>query len=187
VLDDFNRPNGPVGGQWPVNTASDAFSIENQRLVKNTESIVPQAMLWPEHFNADQEAFVTLSDVDFTFKEMQLTLKAQNPSTSCLSISVLYSPSTGMVHVFTCRNGPNGDDWIDHGKKQLTYLPGDRLGGRARANGQVEVYKNDELVAEYSVASWEFASQGGYIGISGDIAGMVKSFDDFGGGTLGCN
>lgn len=181
VLDDFNRPDGLVGGDWTLNPAKNAFSIEAQRLVKNTGDLVAQVMLWPSVFGPDQEAFVTLSEVDISFKEMQLTLKAQNPSSSCSSISVLYSPLTGQVEVWVCDS-----TWVKQGSKAVPFVAGDQLGARAYANGAVEVFKNGQSVATYSVASWDGSKLGGFIGLSADIYGMVKSYDDFGGGSFDC-
>jgi hypothetical protein len=183
MRDDFNREDGVVGGSWSVNPASNAFSIENGQLVKNTDSTILQVMLWPVQFGPDQEAFVTLSEIDTTFTEMVLTLKAQNPSSTCSSVSVLYAPSTGQVEVWLCETA---NQWVKQGGKAVLFQAGDRLGGRARANGVVEVYRNSEQVAEYSVANWSAASNGGYIGISPDVYGKVRSYDDFGGGTFEC-
>lgn len=184
VLDDFNRADGVVGGQWPVTSASNAFSLESGRLVKTTDLTILQSMLWPTLFGEEQEAFVTLTEVNPIFQEMILTLKAQNPSTSCQSISVLYSPANGQVEVWYCDTGTN---WHKQGFKAELFAPGDRLGARAHATGIVEVFHNEQKIAEYDLSSWAGSKLGGYIGISPDMVGMVESYDDFGGGDIACS
>lgn len=183
VLDDFNRADGVVGGQWPANPASNAFALQSGRLVKTTNETILQSMLWPTLFGEEQEAFVTLTSVDPDFQEMILTLKAQTPSSSCQSISVLYAPDDGQVQVWYCDTGTN---WKQQGVKAVLFAPGDRLGARVHATGVVEVFQNEEKIAEYDLSVWSGSTKTGYIGISADMLGLVDGYDDFGGGNVTC-
>ena len=65
----------------------------------------------------------------------------------------------------------------------VTFVDGDRLGARAYADGTVEVFRNDQLLATRDVSSWPYYADGGYIGLW-FIGAEDAILDDFGGGTL---
>ena len=74
--------------------------------------------------------------------------------------------------------------WVLHGDYiPVTFNDGDQFGARAKADGDVEVYKNGVLLGVRNVSSWEYYAGGGRIGIwFVDVTGAL--LDDFGGGTL---
>jgi hypothetical protein len=62
-------------------------------------------------------------------------------------------------------------------------VDGDKMGARAYADGTVEVYKNDILLATRDVSSWSHYANGGYIGLW-FINATDAVLDDFGGGPI---
>jgi hypothetical protein len=57
-------------------------------------------------------------------------------------------------------------------------------GARAKANGDVEVYKNGVLQGTVSVTAWPYYNSGGYVGLWFDSTSSDALLDDFGGGTV---
>ena len=100
----------------------------------------------------------------------------------CDSIEVYYNAPSQKVHVETCLGG-NG--WTQQGADiAATLVPGDIFGARAHADGTVEVFRNDALLATRTLGPWPFKDASGRIGVSclGYTEGQL--WDDFGGGTL---
>jgi hypothetical protein len=62
-------------------------------------------------------------------------------------------------------------------------MAGDRLGARARSDGNVEVFRNGVRVGIISVSGWPYASAGGRIGMRLVNARNTR-LDDFGGGNM---
>ncbi len=179
VLDDFDRPDGLVGGRWVGGTGW--FSIANRRLHKDTAQ-GDQMLAWPDFFEADQELFVTLSEIDPTVTEMKLVMKAAtfDYCAGAGALEVFYSPTRSAVAVFTCAQYV----WTQHSEAAVGFAPGDRFGARAYADGLVEITRNGEVVDTASITTYDRFDEGGYIGVSADVAVAVSSFDDFGGGSL---
>ncbi len=165
VLDTFNRADGAIGSNWSGFTS--AYAIASNQLDVVTSG-------WDNHiywkngdtpFGADQEVFVTLSQLDTdTGAEQQLLLKSQiNTSYGNGVIAVLYDHPNQVAQVWTY-DTTNG--WVQHGTDiSVTFNIGDQFGARAKANGDVEVYKNGSLLATRSVTSWLYYDDGGYIGL----------------------
>ena len=65
----------------------------------------------------------------------------------------------------------------------VTFNNGDQFGARAKANSDVEVYKNGELLATRNVSSWQYYANDGYIGMW-FINASDAILDNFGGGTF---
>jgi hypothetical protein len=140
-------------------------------------------ILWQaDQFGADQEAFVTFSNIDPGAGEQDLLLKSQSP-TSWLSgvLEVLYNPAAGIVQVWTYAPGPGWQKWGQD--IPVTFANGDQFGARALADGTVNVYRNGVLIASRNISSWQFASSGGYIGLWYVNASNATA-DDFGGGNV---
>lgn len=175
VLDDFDRPDGPVGGAWAGGAAG--FAIADSAL---TPGSTASSEVWDGAvFGPDQEAhlvFVTPPALG----EADLMLKVQGLSWSDGHIEVRYDPDLQQVRVNTYAPGqgwqPRGGPW------PLVLGAGDRLGARARANGLVELFENGVRFATTSVGNWPFASAGGRLGLT--LAGSPGArLDDFGGGS----
>ncbi len=177
VVDNFNRANGPIGANWSGSTSGYAIAA-NQLDVGSTQDIY-----WnPSSFGADQEVFVTLATIDPNGAEMGLVLKSQS-STSFNSglIEVLYDPVGRRVQVWTYQSSQG---WVQRGADlSVTFVNGDQFGVRARANGQVEVYRNGASLGTRDVTAWSNYASGGYIGLF-FIGAPNTLLDNFGGGTM---
>jgi RHS repeat-associated protein len=76
----------------------------------------------------------------------------------------------------------SGDDSFCEEGGPVTFANGDRFGARARADGIVEVYRNDSLLGMCDVSGWPDYASGGYVGLW--LVGASNTLlDDFGGGT----
>ncbi|HUM68409.1 MAG TPA: hypothetical protein PLK31_06140 [Chloroflexota bacterium] len=178
ILDDFNRPNGPLGSNWSGATAN--YAITSTRLLVspgNDEDIYWNA----SPFGVGQVVSVTLSTIDAAAEEIGLILKAQNITDAPPAlIDVFYNPAGGYVQVWTYSETQS---WNQRGTNiPVSYSNGDVFGAHARANGQVEVYKNGQLIDSRDVTDWPFYAYDGYIGLFNINAGTTI-LDDFGGGT----
>jgi PKD repeat protein len=175
VLDNFNRANGAIGGNWIDQTAR--FTISANVLVP---AVGESYIEWnPASFGANQEAFVTLSTVAAASQEHNLMLKTQGTTWSTGHIEVSYSRANNNVSIFTF-TPPSA--WTLMGTfNGVTFAAGDQFGARALSDGTVRVYKNGALIGTSSVAT--YAGQGGRIGLSVSDASSSR-FDDFGGGNV---
>jgi len=174
VLDDFNRPDGQLGGQWLVDTPG-AYTIAGNQLAYSTGD--PGVMIWPAQFGATQEAFITFGTVESTDMEHELILKSQGGMVQeCESIQVDYT--SGGVDVVRCTGG----NFVYIGTVNVTFSVGDQLGARARADGMVEIYKNGTLLQTLDANAWPFAKGGGRIGFASYGVMKAGAFDNFGGG-----
>jgi 5'-nucleotidase len=180
LLDDFNRANGPIGDNW----FGDKFHnrISNNQLLVQSNSLGSD-LYWKEKLGADQEVFVTFTDVNEKGGGQGLLLKVQGyRSLGKGYIKVLYVPWKKVVQVWTWewprkRLEKYGDDI------PVTFSDGDTFGARALANGVVEVYQNGTLIGTRDIAPWRFYEKGGYVGLR-LIHAKGAVLDDFGGGTL---
>ena len=175
VLDDFNRPNGALGGSWGDNLAG--LAIGANALVSNGSAAT--AVWTGSVFGPDQEAFVTLTTLTGGTAEHALLLEVQGTSASSGHVRVRYDATLSGVRItsFAPATGT-----VSHATIPAAFQPGDRLGARAYSNGMVEVFRNGVSVGSASVASYPFASLGGRIGLA--LTGATSSrLDDFGGGA----
>lgn len=177
VLDDFNRPDGAVGGAWVDGTASFAISNQELELVQLTGSMVWSGAV----FGPSQEAYVTFSAIDPATQEQNLMLKVQGPSWVDGHIEVRYDPRVPGVYVSTYAPVGGWVAWA--GPIPVTFQPGDQFGARALADGTVEVYRNGAMLSSVSVAGWPYATFGGSLGMT-VTAAYTGRFDDFGGGDV---
>lgn len=144
-------------------------------------------MYWsPTSFGVNQEAFVTLSNVDTAGTEQDLLFKVQGgtPNWANGVIEVSYDAATHQVVVWTYR--PDRPNWQSYTAISVTYQNGDRFGARVLSNGQIQIYRNCILIGTITLDSGDrtfFNSKGGRIGVWYLGAGNAY-FDDFGGGTL---
>ena len=175
VLDTFDRSNGSVGNNWLGTTSG--YSIASNLLDVGSGGDI----FWSTTaFGANQEAFVTLTNVDSAAAEIDLILKSQS-STSWGSglLEVLYDAGGHRVQVWTYSSSQG---WVQRGADiPVTFVIGDQFGARAEVDGTVSVYRNGILLATRSVSAWTHAASGGYIGLWFVSAGNAL-LDDFGGG-----
>lgn len=180
LLDDFNRANGSIGSNWSGNTFG--YNIASNQLSVDYSGSNSDIYWSNEPFGADQEAYVTLTDMDTGAWEQNLLLKAQSDNTWGDGVlEVLYDPSGQRVQVWTYE-WPQG--WVQHGVDiPVTFVDGDQFGARALADGTVDVYRNGELLATRDMTSWSHYADGGYVGLW-FIGAENAILDNFGGGTL---
>ena len=180
ILDDYNRANGAIGSNWSGNPSK--YAIASNQLLVTSNDANSDIYFSGQAFGADQEAYVTFANVYATAAEQDLILKSQsNTPWGSGMIEVLYDAPNQRIQVWTWE-WPAG--WEQHGADiPVTFVNGDTFGARALANGNVEVYKNGELLGTRDVTSWSYYAQGGYIGLWFVGAQNVR-LDDFGGGAL---
>jgi glucose/arabinose dehydrogenase len=176
VLDNFNRADGAIGANWADQTAPLLISGNRLSITNNNATTVWRGGT----FGPDQEAYVTLVSAPPNAFEQDLMLKVQGFSWSGGHIEVRYDATASKVFVSTYTPASG---WKTLASFPVTFVPGDRLGARARANGTVEVYRNTTLVGSTSAASWSYIALGGNIGLTLDALTAV-TLDDFGGGTI---
>ena len=182
VLDDFNRPDGPIGGQWVDNTTG--LLVDGGELTQTFGLAAPVFNSTP--FDANQEGYVTLSEISPTSPHHTLMLKVQGTSFTGGHIQIRYEPSFPRITVATY--APS-ESWVTRGElNPVTVAAGDRLGARAYSNGTVQVFRNSTLLGTFSMGTWPFAGDGGRLGLVLQDGASAR-FDDFGGGAalLGFN
>ena len=140
-------------------------------------------------FGANQEAFLTFTDLGATSTEKGLLLKITGTTLSDAAyIRVTYSGGT-----VTVRTLAPGQGVQTRGTVATSFAVGDTLGARTLSDGTVLVYKNGVQIGNFDVTAgsnpWPIAraQSGGWIGawFSGSFSGSGDArFDNFGGGTM---
>jgi len=178
VLDNFNRANGAIGSNW-IGQNDSSFTVSSNQLAINSSGLDSFVAWSLASFGADQEAYVTLSQLSASGTEQGLLLKTAADASAALK--VVYAASANVVRVFTYTSATG---WVQRGSDiSVTMNNGDQLGARAKANGHVEVYRNGSLLGTVSVTAWAPYSGGGYIGLwYSNVSGAIV--DDFGGGNV---
>ncbi len=177
VLDDFTRPNGPLGGSWIAETQGLVVDAAGLMMTDPYSSAVWDGGV----FGPNQEAFLTFRDVVANGTENNLMLKVQGQIWSAGYIEVRYDATQSSIRVATYLPGSG---WTNHGSAIPALLDdGDQLGARADSLGQVTVFVNGLTVGTASIAAWPYATLGGRIGfiLSGTGA---NHYDDYGGGDV---
>jgi hypothetical protein len=193
VLDDFNRADGALGGDWAGNTGTDNFAILGQEV----QVLLDGTLYWDDaSYGPDQEAFATLTKVEPTATEQALILKfggANSPGNNRAElIKVVYENANGSVQIWTKEDR---QEWVLQAAFGATFADGDVMGARAQADGTVSVFQNGLLIGSRNLragsAPWADAliSGGGqigvwYSGIDFITTGIDARFDDFGGGDM---
>jgi hypothetical protein len=180
ILDDFNRADGPIGSNWSGFTS--AFNIGSNQLLANTGGLDNHIYWGNESFSEDQEAYVTISQVNTENWELSLMLKSQsNTSYEDGAIEVFYLANTDLLQVWSF---DSNSGWIQYGADiPVVFSNGDQFAARTYSDGKLELYKNDVLFAIRNMSSWAFSGSGGYIGVWFANAAN-QALDDFGGGSL---
>ena len=180
ILDTFNRANGAMGHNWSGNKTKYTINANQLKVISNASN---SDVYWASQaFGADQEAYITFSDISATATEQDLLLKSQSNTTWGHGVlEVLYDAPNQRAQVWTYEWH---EGWVKHGADiPVTFVDGDQFGARAFADGIVEVYKNGILLATRDITSWLYYDQGGYIGLW-FIGAQNAKVDDFGGGAL---
>jgi PKD repeat protein len=177
VLDDFNRSDGTPGEDW--SSASNNYEIVAQHLVG--EQAYDDYLFWAATpYGADQEAFVTLTEVNAESGHPSLALKSSSNVWLDRLLKIEYDAAQHLVWV-TTYNWENG--FAHYGAAiPVTFVNGDQFGARATADGVVEVYRNGSLLATRDISAWPYAGSSGYVGVSVDATEVA--LDDVGGGSV---
>ncbi|MGD8626740.1 MAG: choice-of-anchor Q domain-containing protein, partial [Anaerolineae bacterium] len=193
VLDDFNRADGALGANWAGNTGIENFAILNQEV----QVLLDGALYWDAAtFSADQEAFLTLTQMEPTTSEQALILKfggANSPTSNRAAwIKVVYEDASGSVQIWTKEDRA---DPVLQAALGVSFADGDVLGARAEMDGTVSVFKNGALIGSRNLKAgaqpWADARIAGggqigawYAGIDFATTGIDARFDDYGGGSM---
>jgi uncharacterized repeat protein (TIGR01451 family) len=174
VLDDFNRADGPVDGNWSGSLSN--FQIQNNQLAP----LYPGSYIgltWNESFGADQEAYLTIASLS-SAEWIGLFLKSNGNGNG---IDVLYSEESHALDVYYGNDGV----YTTVGIIPYDLDDGDQLGARVDANGIVTVYVNGMLVATLDASGYQYNAQGGQIGLYVEqYFTNATRIDDFGGGNV---
>ncbi len=185
VLDNFNRRDGAIrtsATPWSGSEGLGGYSIRSNKV----QVFGGGPIYWNgPSYGTNQEAFVTLSNVDPNGGEHDLMFKVQGNTPNWRNgvIEVVYKAQTNTVQVSTYVPSRG---WVDYSTNALTFQNGDQFGARVLNNGEVWIYKNSLLVVKVSLISTDqtfFNNKGGRIGLWFlNVPNAI--LDDFGGGTL---
>jgi hypothetical protein len=175
VLDSFNRANGSLGSNW-LGLTGPYLIVNNQVNVNNGEDIY-----WSTSFGVNQEVFVKLVAIDQAASEIDLLLKAQGTYYTSGLLEISYNPAGQRAQVWSYSPSQG---WQQYGADiPVALVNGDQFGARATSNGQVQVYRNGQLLAIRDTSSWAFTANGGRGGLW-FVNDATSAIDDFGGGNV---
>lgn len=178
LRDPFDRSDSSsIGENWGGDTSS--YSVSSNALAVGTGN---HPILWQDSYGTDQFAFITMTHVDEDGGGQGLILKSQSAtSASSGDIEVLYDAVNHVVRVMT---SAAGQGQVQRGADiPVTFVDGDQFTARARADGMVEVYRNEQLLGTRDITAWPYYAQGGYTGLR-FVDASDALVDDFGGGTV---
>ena len=170
ILDNFNRQD--LGSNWSGDGTS--WGIVANHL-QCGYCLFPE--FWTELYGASQEAYLTITSFSPATDEVNVVMKAQDPS--CNQIEIRYAPVDKQIRIDYCFDGT----WRSTASFDRTLQPGDRFGGRANADGTVDIFVKGTAVKQYDLHDFPYKS--GHIGVSGATPdGTQIAVDDFGGGNF---
>ena len=205
ILDDFNRPDGPLGSNWAGRLSG--YRINDHHGVVRTYGLI----YWqPESYGPDQETCITLTRINPKSRQHGILLKAQELNNWRKgAILVGYNARSGIVDVKARDVGNHKWNLIGSFTPLVPVVDGDQLRAQAWADGTVEVFINDISIGTADAGSF-YVDKGGQIGLwfrggqvgnddnddkdedillqeelqDEKITGRRAFFDDFGGGNL---
>lgn len=187
VLDDFDGPRLFLGPEWSGRKGLRSYHvIHDQAYADDGGAIYWQARA----FGVDQEAFVTLTNVDQDGRRQGFVLKAQGPGPESEPdytngmIVVTYDAREFAVKVKTFI--PRGGEWTSYRPVRAKFRDGDQFGVRVYSSGQVRIYRNHLPLGTVTLNAVDqsfFNRREGRIGLLFDASSGRAVFDDFGGGT----
>jgi hypothetical protein len=184
ILDDFNRGNGSLGGNWSGATNPGVYRIDNQEAQVRSSG----GIWWSgQTFGVNQEAYFTMTKIVPTASEHALLLKLNGTaptSNNASYIKVAYNPSSASVVVSTKAARVNP---VVQATVPVNFAVGDILGARAETGGWVILYKNGEPFSSLNVQNTWTPTQGNSnVGVNyiGPTTQNDARFDDFGGGNV---
>jgi len=177
ITDNFNRANGAVGATWASWTGTTSgYSIVNNALVAGAGD---NYLVWSQAAGPAVEASVKLTSINAGAQEIDLVLKSV--TANWYDGSVIISYNSGQLQVWSAVTG----NWTQHNGITVQLAAGDILGGRIRANGMVEIYRNGTLIGSTIATGWPYLNTTGFSGVW-VVNGAGTTFDDFRAGALTC-
>jgi hypothetical protein len=180
MLDNFNRTAASrLTGNWAG--ALTGYGLTGTRLDVKTGGIV----YWKTSYGASQAAQIALTTIAPASGESYGVLLKWNPSTGT-GVKVAYIPSSSTGGTVSLQKRVSGA-WQTIATQSVTVASGSPvvLTGQVKDDGKVNAFINGAFVKQASAGS-QFASSGGYIGLSLD--GAPNAFaDDFKGGNVQVN
>lgn len=206
VLDDFNRPNGPIGPNWKGTTA-----LSRIRVFDNTAQVRgPGQQVWvPGTFEPAQEARITIPMLPSSFSTTGLLLRITGETDAgalgspSSYVEVAYAPYLGGVLVRTKDAGSSA--LTIRGLFSMPLAAGDELIARIDAGGRLTILQRPTggpttITATVDLSGrcsslnvpvlcilrpWAQAQgTGGRIGLRTTLTPVEARLDDFGGGGL---
>ena len=178
VLDDFNRPNAPLGAPWIGLTSG--LILDQDQMVQGSGTYA--SPVWGGlAFGPDQEAFVTLDAITPGAPEHDLMLKIQGASWNAGHVKAIYDDTYKKVYVMTYTPGVGWQSYP--GSIPVTFSAHDVFGARALSTSDIQIYRNGLRLGTLSVRGWPYAALGGRIGLLLGNAALSR-LDNFGGGTV---
>jgi hypothetical protein len=161
ALDNFNRADGPIGANWEGKKGKSKYHILNNAV----EVKVGGPVYWkPQAYGPEQRACVTLTDIDSGgFHGVLMKAQGAKPKWNKGAIIVFYDNLNWMGRVGVKTFVPDVG-WTTLALFDIELLDGQQLGGRALADGVVEVYVNSILVGTADAGPF-FVDKGGAIGM----------------------
>ena len=95
--------------------------------------------------------------------EHDVLLRVQGASFPTSHLEVRYDHAARLVRVATYTSGTG---WQNRAQWSRTFVAGDTLGAEVDSAGTVQAYHNATLVGSVSIASWTYATSGGYVGLT---------------------
>jgi hypothetical protein len=188
LLDDFDRPDGPLntGGvtRWidEDHRGLDTYLISGKRLASNASTAVP--IWWSTPFAGaatTTEAFITIVSLGPDVTDFSLLLAAQTLS-FCDFVRVLYEVPSGNIKIVSCQDGVG----IVYDTVPVGLIANQQLAARFdTGSGMLAVFLGGKKLGEWKIDRWRYLDQAGRIGIWLHREGTGTSgpdlLDDFGG------
>jgi hypothetical protein len=160
-IDSFSssdHPDGALGNAWSGDTSTANYQVANDQLDVGAGGPI----YWQgQVFGPDQQASITFVRVDPSNLKQALLLKVQGEDWTGGVIAVSYDSAGRKLSIETYTPGTN---WIMLAAFDVTLKDGDRLGGRAEADGTVRAYINDVEIGSANAGAF-FEHKGGRIGM----------------------
>ncbi|HEV2105875.1 MAG TPA: PKD domain-containing protein, partial [Candidatus Eisenbacteria bacterium] len=176
ILDDFQRPDGPLGGSWSGDVGG--VQLAGGRLEPTASPVTLQ--LTTPVLGPTEEVYADLPAIASGAYFYDLYLKAQDANPDDGVVRVRYDSGAGGFLVTT--DAPF-QGWV--GRSPLipaTLQAGDQIGVRADSLGLLVVYRNHQPIGSADLSGWTFFAGGGMAGL-GLTNATGTQLEDFGGGN----
>jgi hypothetical protein len=154
TLDDFNRPNGMVGGKWVRDTTNVAIESNALRSLLSGATVVYDSVL--SSVQTVQTRWSTFGGQ----AESNLLLLVQGTAPTSPLIEVRYDDNAGTVAVNTYDG-----NWQNRGVWNLRCVSGDTLSAGVDSLREVHVWHGSTEVGHCNLVGWAYRDSPGRVGI----------------------